>query len=121
MSRDFRKLRAFHLADDLVDDIYRVASGFPPEERYCLLGQLKRAAVSAPSNIVEGSARRTTAEFVNFVNIAAGSGAEARYLVEVSGRLGFVPKDETLQLTTRYTELQAQLQALMRSLRNPPS
>jgi len=58
---------------------------------------------------------------VNFVNIAAGSVAEARYLVEVSGRLGFVPKDETLQLTTRYTELQAQLQALMRSLRNPPS
>ena len=120
MSRDFRKLRAFQLADDLVSDIYRIAIGFPAEERYCLLAQLKRAAVSAPANIVEGSARRTTAEFVNFVNIAAGSGAEARYLVELSGRFGFVSKEETVRLVARYTEMQAQLQALMHALRGRP-
>ena len=118
MSRDFRKLRAFQLADSLVTDIYRVAVGFPADERYGLLSQLKRAAVSAPANIVEGSARRTTAEFVNFVNIAAGSSAEARYLVELSGRFGFVSKEETLLMMARYAELQGQLHALMRSLRD---
>jgi four helix bundle protein len=106
MSRDFRKLRAFQLADDLVSEIYRVATDFPARERYCLLIQLKRAAISTPANIVEGSARRTTAEFVNFVNIAAGSAAEARYLVELSGRFGFLTSEEASQLARRYTELQ---------------
>jgi four helix bundle protein len=121
MSRDFRKLRAFQLADDLVGEIYRIANDFPAVERYCLLVQLKRAAISAPANLVEGSARRTTAEFVNFVNIAAGSAAEARYLVELAGRFGFVSKEEMSQLARRYTQLQGQLQALMRALRETAS
>ena len=81
-----------------------------------MLIQLKRAAISAPANIVEGSARRSTGEFLNFVNIAAGSAAEARYLVELSGRFGHLSKEDTSVLPHRYTELQRQLQALMRTL-----
>lgn len=94
MSRDVRKLRAFQLADELVGEIYRLSVSYPAGERYCLLIQLKRAAISAPANLVEGSARRTTREFLNFVNIAAGSAAEARYLIELSGRLGFLHQEE---------------------------
>jgi four helix bundle protein len=93
MSRDFRKLRTFQLADEL-----------------------KRAAVSAPANIVEGSARRTTREYLNFVDIAAGSAAEARYLVDLSRRLGFIKEAEASSLLSRYVELSAKLQALQRSL-----
>ena len=90
MSRDHRKLRVFVLADALVPRIYKSTNNFPVEERYGLQMQLRRAAVSAACNIIEGSARRGEKEYVNFLNIAAGSAAEARYLCELWLRLGFM-------------------------------
>ena len=72
MSRDHRKLRVFTLADCLVVDVYRASSGFPASERYGLQSQLRKAAVSSAVNIVEGSARRTDAEYLHFLNIALG-------------------------------------------------
>jgi four helix bundle protein len=77
----------FTPADQLVIDVYRASVDFPASERYGLQGQLRKAAVSSAANIVEGPARRTQREYLNFLNIAAGSAAEARYLADVSGRL----------------------------------
>ena len=116
MSRDHRKLRVFTLADRLTIDIYRATNDFPPAERYGLQAQIRRAAVSAACNIVEGSARRSTSEYVNFLNIAAGSAAEVGYLVDLSCRLGFPGEPDNQALTTDYRELAAGLQALIRSL-----
>jgi four helix bundle protein len=82
--------------------------------------QLRRAAVSAACNIVEGCARRSTSEYLNFLNIAAGSASEARYLVEVSCRLGFVRMEDSQTVTGTYTELCARLQALISSLSPEP-
>lgn len=113
MSRDPRKLYVFGCADSLVIDIYRATQSFPIEERYGLQSQLRRAAISAATNIVEGSARRTTREYVNFLNIATGSTAEARYLVDVSGRLGFLQAEAGHELLVRYTELMQGLQKLV--------
>ena len=104
------------MADALVVDIYQGTKRFPPSERYGLQSQLRRAAVSAASNIVEGSARRTTREYVNFLNIAAGSAFEARYLVDLSSRLGFIPSPDAEPLIERYTDLGRTLLALIRSL-----
>jgi four helix bundle protein len=120
MSRDHRRLRVFVLADSLVPKIYSISQRFPPAERFGIQVQLRRAAVSVPCNIVEGSARRTTSEYLNFLNIAAGSASEARYLVELSSRLGFVGEEEGEALTAAYTELCASLQALIMSLSREP-
>lgn len=116
MSRDHRRLNVFKEADGLVDDIYRVTNDFPAEERFGLQAQVRRSSVSVATNIVERAARRGEREFVNFLNIAAGSAAESRYLVALSARLGFVRPDQANQLEDRFRRLCAQLEALMRSL-----
>jgi four helix bundle protein len=120
MSRDHRKLRAFTLADRLVLDVYRLSVRFPTTERYGLQSQLRRAAVSVATNIVEGSARRKETEYLNFLNIAAGSAAEARYLADLSGRLALMPPDACKLLDDGYRELCASLTALINALSPKP-
>jgi hypothetical protein len=76
MARDHRKLRVFHDAHALTLAIYKQTIGFPRDEWYALRQQMRRAAVSIPSNIVEGNARRTTREYVHFLNVSRASAAE---------------------------------------------
>ena len=120
MSRDYRKLRVFVLADELVTQIYRKTRAFPSSERFGLRAQIRRAAVSVACNIVEGSARRTLREYVNFLHIALGSASEARYLTELAGRLDFIEGAASRSLTDRYGDLVRQLQALIDSLGRKP-
>jgi len=116
MSRDHRKLRVFTLADALVIQIYHETHGFPQIERFGLQAQIRRAAVSVPCNIVEGCARRTEGEYVNFLNVALGSACETRYLAELAGRLGFLEQTVGGALTERYGDLVRSLQALIDGL-----
>jgi four helix bundle protein len=116
MGRDHRKLRVFHEADLLIIDIYRASKDFPPDERFGLRLQLRRAAVSIASNIVEGSARRTDAEYLNFLNVAMGSSAEVSYLLGLTYRLAFISTTVFQQLEERANHLTAGLQALINSL-----
>jgi four helix bundle protein len=116
MSRDPRKLRVFQQADELVVEVYRITEGLPLEERYGLQAQARRAAVSVAVNIVEGCARRTQAEYLQFLNIATGSAAESQYLISLIERLRMMAAGSTSDLCGKYGALLASLQALTAAL-----
>ena len=119
MSRDPSKLKVFHLADKLVVEVYRATRGFPVEERYGLQAQLRRAAVSVPTNIVEGCARNSEKDYLHFVDVAIASASEVRYLLGLSARLGILQKADDELLVRSYADLIRSLQKLLNSLRNP--
>jgi four helix bundle protein len=96
MSRDHKALRAFQFADELAVCVYRETERFPKSEFYGLRSQIRRAAVSIPANIVEGSARRSQADYVRFLEIALSSACETDYLIGLCGRLALLdPVAET--------------------------
>ena len=115
--RDHTKLRAFELADQLAVRIYKETSSFPREEMFGLTSQLRRAAVSIASNIVEGSARFSEAEYLHFLNTAYGSAREVEYQVGLAFRLGFLAEPEHQELSVLSVETSKVLNGLLRSLR----
>lgn len=119
--RDHRKLRAFELADRLVLEVYQATRAFPPDERWGLVSQLRRAVVSVPANIVEGSARNSEKEYLHFLGQALGSLREVGYLLDLSRRLGFMDASVAQGLESQYQDSAATLAALIRSLRQRSS
>jgi len=107
------------LADDLVVDVYRVTARFPIAERFGLQSQSRRAAISVAANLVEGCARRSEREYLNFVGIAIGSASEVRYLLGLSARLGFVSENDANRLRGGYGRVIKALQSLVTSLTSP--
>jgi len=90
VEKPHKKLDVWQMAMDLVMEIYRITESFPKEEKYGLSNQVRRAAVSVPSNIAEGAARQTKKEFVNYLHMAQGSLSELDTQLEVARRLAFL-------------------------------
>jgi four helix bundle protein len=91
--RDYKKLRAFELADELALLVYKATRIFPKEEMFGLTSQLRRAVVSIASNIVEGSGRDSQADYLRFLNMAYSSTSEACYQLSLAYRLGYLNED----------------------------
>ena len=115
--RDHTKLRAFQLADQVALAIYKETRAFPRQEVFGLTSQLRRAAVSIASNIVEGAARFSEAEYLHFLDAAYGSAREVEYQVGLAFRLGFLPEQSHRQLSALTVETSKVLNGLLRSLR----
>jgi len=115
--RDHAKLRAFELADEVALLIYRVTRKFPGEEIYGLTSQMRRAAVSVPSNIVEGCARESQTEYLRFLEIAFGSLRELHYQFSLSTRLGYSDEHDISNCESKIVETEKVLGALLRSMR----
>ena len=94
MKRNFRNIKAWKSADDLATLIYSTTKTFPKEELYGLVSQIRRAAVSIPSNIAEGAARKSIKEYLQFLYIAQGSISELEYLLHLSKRIGYLRDSE---------------------------
>ena len=114
--RDYNKLRAFKLADELVLMVYKATQVFPKEELFGLTSQLRRAAVSIASNIVEGSGRESKSEYIRFLNMAYSSASEVCYQISLAHRLGYIENEFHNELNQKSDETARVLNGLIRSL-----
>jgi len=104
-------LEVWKLSIQLVKDIYLITKAFPDGEKFCLISQMRRAAISVPSNIAEGAGRRSKKEFGNFLNIALGSLTELETQLIISKELGYLANyTETRDLIRRIRILTVGLQ-----------
>jgi len=108
----FTDLIVWQRSHALVLQIYRLTKSFPPEERYGLTSQLRRAALSVPTNVAEGSKRLTNPEYARFLNIAEASLAETEYLLMVSRDLGYLTAAVTKPVLNETGEIAKMLHSL---------
>ena len=114
--RDYRELRAWQEAMELAEVVCKVTAGFPAEERFGLVAQLRRAAVSVPSCLAEGNARSSTRDYLRFVAMAAGSLAEMRTQLILATRLGFLSSDLSDPTLRQLGHVTLLVQALRKAL-----
>jgi len=114
---DYRELVAWQKAIDLVEAVYKATARFPRDELYGLTSQLRRAAVSIPSNIAEGHGRRTTKDFLGFLSIARGSIKELETQVIIAERLHYIEPTKLTELLRLTSEAGRLITGLAKSLR----
>jgi four helix bundle protein len=118
MGKSYRDLVAWQKAIELVTFVYRLTAGFPKEELYGLTSQLRRAAVSIPSNIAEGQGRKSNAEFRHFLHNAAGSLMEVETQVTIARVLGYLSAQDETELLQRTAELGRIINGLVNAIDN---
>jgi four helix bundle protein len=121
MLKNYQELKVWQKSYALCICIYQTTGNFPIEEKYGLTSQIRRSAVSIPSNIAEGYGRKTTADYIRLLYIAYGSLCELETQVMLAGDLKFLADVMLKQLKTDVSEVERMLKALIRSLENKPS
>lgn len=114
--RSYRELKVWQNSVELVTVIYQITASFPKEEMYGLTAQIRRSAISIPSNIAEGAARNSTKEFIRFVDIALGSLAELETQFIIANNLGFVSENSKNESMDSLQDVGKMLNGLKRRL-----
>lgn len=110
---DYRRYKVWELADQLARTVYRATASFPKSEVFALTAQMRRAALSVPGNIVEGSARKNQKELLRFLYVASSSLAELRYYLDFAGTLGYLKDGAQKDLRNMSAESVKVLQGLI--------
>jgi len=118
MLRNYKELKVWQKAYQSCLEVYRITRGFPAEEKYGLISQIRRSAVPVPSNIAEGYGRKTTPEYIRSLYFAYGSNCELETQISLSGDLGYVKTQEKQMLQRNIEEVERMLKALIKSLEN---
>ena len=116
--RTHKDLEAWKNSIELVSDIYKITASFPKEEIYALVSQIRRSAVSIPSNIAEGSGRNHYKEFIQFLFIALGSMSELETQLIISFNLGFINKQTFDELNDKMNLIRSQISGLIKHLKS---
>ena len=116
--KNYRDLEVWKLSMDFVESVYKALKTFPAEERYGLCDQIRRAAVSIPSNIAEGFGRDSNKDFAHFLSIARGSLFEISTQLEIASRLGYLKPNSGLY--PQVESIGKMLNALRRRLKTSP-
>jgi four helix bundle protein len=116
---NYRNLIVWQKAHELALLIYRLTDKFPMHERYALTTQIRRAALSIPTNIVEGYNRKSKKEFVHFIDIALGSLAEVEYLLEFSVDMGYIDRASVNEVDGLIEEVGKLLWSIQKSKLQP--
>lgn len=114
----FEDLKIWQKAMDVVENSYRVTSTFPKEEKFGLISQIRRSAVSIPSNIAEGAGRNTNGEFMQFLGIANGSSFELLTQLYLSERLNLITQEKVRPIINEVLEVTKMNYSLHKSLKN---
>lgn len=115
--RDFRGLVVWQKAHEVTLQIYQASSSFPSEERFGLTAQLRRAALSIPTNVAEGCGRQAEGDFRRFLEIASGSASETEYLLLLASDLNYLDADSAATLTDQVKEVKRMLSSFAKRLR----
>lgn len=117
--KSFRDLNIWQKGIDLVKDIYKETQNFPRQEIYGLTNQIRRAAISIPSNIAEGHIRQHRAEFRQFLSVALGSLAELETQIVISRELNYISTEKSLNVIDQMGSLGKMIRGLIKRLNNP--
>ncbi len=110
-------MEIYEVSMGFVEKIYKLTRSFPEEERYCLVSQMRRAAISVPSNIAEGNGRGHSKEYLHFLYNARGSLMELRTQIDISKRLDYLSEEDYSTLIESYEILRRMLMNLISSIR----
>jgi four helix bundle protein len=116
--KDFRDLNVWKKAHGLALEVYKSTANFPKEEVYGITSQLRRAALSIPTNIAEGCGRFTDADFAKFLQIAFGSASELEYLIIFSKELNYIDQGIYNKLVSDVIEIKKMLTSFLQKLRS---
>ena len=120
MLKNYKELKVWQKSYELCLKIYGLTARFPSEEKYGLTSQIRRSAVSIPSNIAEGYGRKTTVDYIRMLYISYGSVCELETQILLAGDLSYIKTDDLDKVKEGVGEIERMLKALIKSLENKP-